>query len=111
MGQKAVGLSPLFTHQNQHGHLLRSVGTFFCYNDRAKQNNRLDMGRKFWLCTLGAMLMAGATAAQQPAEGIPGTIYQTVNVRSEPGARYEIVGQLAQGDQVMVTGRSGEGSE
>lgn len=67
------------------------------------------MSRRLWIFTLGFFLWAGVTAAQE--EGIPGTIYQTVNVRSQPGARYEIVGQLNTGDSVTVTGRDSEKNE
>jgi uncharacterized protein YraI len=42
-------------------------------------------------------------------EGVSATVYQTANVRSGPDTRFEIVGQLAQGDRVLVTGRDEEG--
>lgn len=48
-----------------------------------------------------------ATAAAQ--EGVSATVYQTANVRSGPDTRFAIVGQLAQGDSVRVTGRDEEG--
>ena len=49
------------------------------------------------------------TAAAQQVEGIPATVYQTANVRSGPDTRFEIVGQLAQGDSVQVTGQDAGG--
>jgi uncharacterized protein YgiM (DUF1202 family) len=41
--------------------------------------------------------------------GIPATVYQTVNVRSGPDTRFEIVGQLSRGDTVTVVGRDENG--
>jgi|FLYN01.1.fsa_nt_gi N-acetylmuramoyl-L-alanine amidase len=49
---------------------------------------------------------AGMVAAQDSA--VTATAYQTVNVRSGPDTRFEIVGQLQQGDTVDVTGRESE---
>jgi uncharacterized protein YraI len=48
-------------------------------------------------------------AAAQENE-VTATAYQTVNVRGGPDTRYEIVGQLQQGDTVPVTGRDSEAS-
>ena len=42
--------------------------------------------------------------------GLTATAYGTVNVRSGPGARYEIVGQIGAGEQVDVTGRDSDTS-
>lgn len=53
------------------------------------------------------LLLASGALAQESA-GIAGMIYGTVNVRSGPGTQYEIVGQLAQGDAVLVTARDSE---
>lgn len=63
---------------------------------------------RFCLVILFLLLGAGATAAQ--GDPIIATIYQTVNVRSGPDARYEIVGQLHDGDTVEVIGRESEAS-
>lgn len=49
-----------------------------------------------------SLTMALPTAAQQR---VVGTVYQTTNVRSGPGTQYAIVGQLGEGDQVVVLGR------
>jgi N-acetylmuramoyl-L-alanine amidase len=50
---------------------------------------------------------AGAQgAAQQGATS--GTVYQTSNVRSGPDTRFEIVGQLSEGDEVVVDGRDAQ---
>lgn len=55
-----------------------------------------------WLfCIL--LPVAGAVTAQD--ETFQATLYQTVNVRSGPDTRYEIVGQVTAGDTVSVTGR------
>lgn len=42
-------------------------------------------------------------------ESVTATVYQTVNVRSGPDTRFEIVGQLAQGDTVEVIGQDASG--
>ncbi|MCC6802958.1 MAG: SH3 domain-containing protein [Anaerolineae bacterium] len=47
-----------------------------------------------------------ATAAAQGE--VTGSIYQTTNVRRGPDTRFEIVGQLSAGDQVLVDGRDSE---
>jgi uncharacterized protein YraI len=54
-----------------------------------------------------AGLLATAAAAQD--NGVTATAYGTVNVRSGPGAQYEIVGRLAAGDRVPVDGRDRDG--
>jgi uncharacterized protein YraI len=54
------------------------------------------------------VLLWGVLAASAQA-GVPATVYQTANVRGGPDTRFEIVGQLAQGDAVVVTGRDEEG--
>lgn len=60
--------------------------------------------------TLLVVLMCGVFVLSAAAqEGVPATVYQTANVRSGPDTRFEIVGQLAQGDAVLVTGRDEEG--
>lgn len=60
--------------------------------------------------TLLVVLLCGVFVLSAFAqEGIPATVYQTANVRSGPDTRFEIVGQLAQGDSVLVTGRDEEG--
>jgi uncharacterized protein YgiM (DUF1202 family) len=64
------------------------------------------------LLTIGILLISSSiglirTLHAQPPE-ITATAYQTINVRSGPGTQFEIVGQLAEGDTVPVTGRDGE---
>src|SRR5690606_35382658 len=49
------------------------------------------------------VLLAGVAAAQDDA--IDATLYQTVNVRSGPDTRFEIVGRGSAGDTVRVIGR------
>ncbi|MBL8130794.1 MAG: SH3 domain-containing protein [Anaerolineae bacterium] len=49
------------------------------------------------------------TPAQAQAPGF-GVVYQTTNLRSGPGARFEIVVQLAQGDRVSLIGRDEQGA-
>jgi uncharacterized protein YraI len=57
--------------------------------------------------TIGAaLLVVGAVSAQE--NEVTATAYQTVNVRSGPDTRFEIVGQLQQGDTAPVTGRESE---
>lgn len=62
---------------------------------------------KYLAVTLFIVLAFISLAAAQ--EGMTATVYQTANVRSGPDTRFEIVGQLAQGDAVQVTGRDEEG--
>jgi uncharacterized protein YraI len=50
------------------------------------------------------ILLAAAPVAAQD-EDIEATLYQTVNVRSGPDTRFEIVQQVKAGDQVQVVGR------
>jgi uncharacterized protein YgiM (DUF1202 family) len=59
-----------------------------------------------YLMTIILSASVGLTSAVF-AQGtdLTATAYQTINVRSGPGAQYEIVGQLAQGDMVQVNGR------
>lgn len=57
--------------------------------------------------------LALATVAVTPTvaqEAVIGTVYQTTNIRSGPGTRFEIVGQLREGDEVEVLGRDTAGS-
>ena len=59
-------------------------------------------------CLLAAF--AGPTAvAAQPDEIVSGMAYQTVNIRSGPDTRFDIVGQLTRGAEVLVTGRDPDG--
>lgn len=53
-------------------------------------------------CFLLLALTASVTATQ--ADSVTATVYQTVNVRSGPDTRYDIVGQLTAGDMVLVDG-------
>lgn len=55
---------------------------------------------------MSALLMATTAVAQETT--ITATAYGTINVRSGPGAQYDIVGQLAAGEGVPVDGRDGE---
>lgn len=59
-----------------------------------------------------SLALALATVAVVPAEAqsVMGTVYQTTNIRSGPGTRFEIVGQLREGDEVEVLGRDSAGS-
>ena len=60
---------------------------------------------------LFCMLFAatGSAVAQDDSdESIEATLYQTVNVRSGPDTRFEIVGQVTAGDTVRVVGRGDE---
>ncbi len=57
----------------------------------------------------GALLIGGLTSAAAQDETLTAMAYGTVNVRSGPGAAYEIVGQLAAGDRVPVSGRDADG--
>ncbi len=58
------------------------------------------------LITLILALLATTVAAQAV---VYGTVYQTTNVRSGPDTRFEIVGQLADGDRVQVAERDADG--
>lgn len=60
------------------------------------------------LCSLAGSLTMASAAAQDDT-GVTATVYQTANVRSGPDTRFEIVGQLTQGDTVFVTGRDESG--
>ena len=46
---------------------------------------------------LSVFLLATTVVAQAD---VTGTVYQTTNVRSGPDTRFEIVGQLSEGDEV-----------
>ncbi len=61
---------------------------------------------KLLAVALIALLATPAGAAQD--DGIVATLYQTVNVRSGPDTRFEIVGQVSVGDTVQVVGRGDE---
>lgn len=61
---------------------------------------------KTLLVVLAITLSAAPLAAQ---DAVYGTIYQTANVRSGPDTRFEIVGQLSEGDRVQVAERDAEG--
>jgi uncharacterized protein YgiM (DUF1202 family) len=67
------------------------------------------MVRTFLMLTI-LLLPAVTAGAQAQTDSIPATLYQTVNVRSGPDTRYEIVGQVTEGDTVQVVGREGEAS-
>lgn len=54
---------------------------------------------------LVALVGLAPASAQEEGPGVIATAYQTVNVRSGPGARYAIVGQLEAGEQVPVEAR------
>lgn len=63
-----------------------------------------------WIVLVGLLLTATAIYTRTDAQGyvMTASVYQTVNVRSGPDTRYEIVAQIAAGDTVFVTGRDGE---
>lgn len=46
-----------------------------------------------------------------PEDGVVAQAFRTVNVRSGPGMDYEQIGQLENGDTVLVTGRSNDMSD
>jgi uncharacterized protein YraI len=69
---------------------------------------RVVMRSKIFAWMTGIFLVAGVATAQE--NDVTATAYQTVNVRSGPDTRFEIVGRLAQGDSVPVTGRESEES-
>lgn len=57
---------------------------------------------------LATLLLAGVVAAQD--EALLATAYGTLNVRSGPGPQFDIIGQLAAGDQLPVDGRTADGA-
>ncbi len=67
------------------------------------------MLRTTLLMLIGLLLIGGAAVDAQDDE-LSATIYQTVNVRSGPGATYEIVEQVSEGAVVTVNGREGDES-
>jgi len=64
------------------------------------------MRNRLLLLVFGMVFGTGIAAAQN--QDVTATAYQTVNVRSGPDTRFDIVGQLAQGDTVTVNGRESE---
>lgn len=64
------------------------------------------MRQKIGIVTGVAFWIAGMASAQD--SGVTATAYQTVNVRGGPDTRFEIVGQLQQGDTAPVTARDSE---
>lgn len=54
------------------------------------------------LVVLGVVTIASAQGE------LTGTVYQTTNVRGGPDTRFEIVGQLSEGDEVIVDGRDAQ---
>ena len=65
------------------------------------------MIHKLSFLLLCMLLTTVSTAAAQDVS-IEATLYQTVNVRSGPDTRFEIVGQVKAGDTVAVVGRGDE---
>lgn len=64
------------------------------------------MRRLIILC--GCLLLLSAAslvAAQETAEGVPAQAYQTTNLRSGPDTRFDIAGQVAANEEVIITGR------
>jgi uncharacterized protein YraI len=51
-----------------------------------------------------------ATVALAQDDAVEATLYQTVNVRTGPDTRFEIVAQVSAGDTVLLTGRGEQGS-
>jgi uncharacterized protein YraI len=62
------------------------------------------------LAVIVIILLSSAVYAQETPDVTPldATVYQTVNVRSGPDTRYDIVGQLAKDADVLVDGRADE---
>jgi N-acetylmuramoyl-L-alanine amidase len=60
-----------------------------------------------WMAAFSVLLAAALVQAQE--NSLPATVYQTVNVRSGPDTRFEITGQLREGDAVRVDGRDAQG--
>lgn len=56
--------------------------------------------------TIMSLLVIATVAAAQGE--ITGTVYQTTNVRGGPDTRFEIVGQLSAGDEVIIDGRDAQ---
>lgn len=67
------------------------------------------MAIRSFLLLISILLSLTETVAAQ-VETYDATLYQTVNIRSGPDARYDIVGQVSAGDTVLVTGRADETS-
>jgi uncharacterized protein YraI len=65
------------------------------------------MKRTILTLLAGSLFIVGMAAAQENA--LTAVAYGTVNVRSGPGTQFDIVGQLAAGDRVPVTGRDDDG--
>lgn len=57
-----------------------------------------------------SILLSLTIAVAAQGETFDATLYQTVNIRSGPDARYDIVGQVSAGDIVLVTGRADDTS-
>lgn len=66
--------------------------------------------RLIWIFLMLVLAATIASAQDGELEGIPATLYQTVNVRTGPDTRYEIVAQVTEGDTVSVIGREGDAS-
>lgn len=62
------------------------------------------------LALMAIILLSSAAYAQETPDVTPldATVYQTVNVRSGPDTRFDIVGQLARDTAVLVDGRADE---
>lgn len=65
--------------------------------------------KRIWMSLFAGVLLLAGSAAAQDDDTLTAMAYGTVNVRSGPGATYEIVGQLAAGDRVPVDGRDTDG--
>jgi uncharacterized protein YraI len=70
---------------------------------------------KAFVLLVGTLLFTGIAAAQEATPvvveetaSIRATAYGTINVRSGPGAQYEIVGQLEAEEQISVDGRESD---
>ena len=63
---------------------------------------------RFFVFLILTLSVSGAAHAQ--AQTLTGTVYQTVNVRSGPDNRFEIVAQLEEGQTVTVNGRESAAS-
>ncbi len=67
----------------------------------------MKLASKFIAAVL--LALAASTVLAQTATPVTGSVYQTSNVRSGPDTRYQIVGQLSEGDIVSINGKDDDG--
>jgi N-acetylmuramoyl-L-alanine amidase len=83
--------------------IVKSAASYLPNTERRKREiMRLT---RFALFLIAALLISTVVSAQ---DEVTAQAYRTVNVRSGPGIQYDIIGQLTNGDQVRVIGRSDE---